>query len=468
MVIIMESNETEKMHSKWIFLSYGQGPALNQFFRMAFIAFGFYFYEGEIGLNVWITGLAYIIFAIWNAVNDPLVGWLTDRPFKFTKKWGRRFPWTMIGGVPWVFSYILIFIPPAIDPKAGAWIIFAWLVFSTCLFDTFNSIWWVNFYSLFPDKFRSSKERRIASGFITPVGIIGISLGGLVPPLLIEYGIPSTFVIQAVAVTFIAFIMLMLGIPGWRDDQECVDKYLARCEEETEQTPFFKALLQSFKHRSYVAFLVLYFTWQVLIFCIQATIPYLVNFVLKLKASNQLFMQIAFLVGALVSIYFWIKFAQKTNNNKKVLLIASIMLAAFSIPLSFINNIWAFVVIFIFWGCALGGYWGMERPILSDIIDESVVKTGKREEGMYSSIVMFFNRLAMIFQVLIFAIVHSLTGFEEGGTSQTLEAQAGILMHFGLIPSIFLIVGIFVFWKLYDLEPSRIKENQIRIKELGL
>ncbi|MHA1105018.1 MAG: MFS transporter, partial [Promethearchaeota archaeon] len=321
---------------------------------MAFIAFGFYFYEGEIGLNVWITGLAYIIFAIWNAVNDPLVGWLTDRPFKFTKKWGRRFPWTMIGGVPWVFSYILIFIPPAIDPKAGAWIIFAWLVFSTCLFDTFNSIWWVNFYSLFPDKFRSSKERRIASGFITPVGIIGISLGGLVPPLLIEYGIPSTFVIQAVAVTFIAFIMLMLGIPGWRDDQECVDKYLARREEETERTPFFKALLQSFKHRSYVAFLVLYFTWQVLIFCIQATIPYLVNFVLKLKASNQLFMQIAFLVGALASIYFWIKFAQKTNNNKKVLLIASIMLAAFSIPLSFINNIWAFVVIFIFWGCALG------------------------------------------------------------------------------------------------------------------
>ncbi|MHA1105030.1 MAG: MFS transporter, partial [Promethearchaeota archaeon] len=152
----------------------------------------------------------------------------------------------------------------------------------------------------------------------------------------------------------------------------------------------------------------------------------------------------------------------------KVLLIASIMLAAFSIPLSFINNIWAFVVIFIFWGCALGGYWSMERPILSDIIDESVVKTGKREEGMYSSIVMFFNRLAMIFQVLIFAIVHSLTGFVEGGTNQTLEAQTGILMHFGLIPSIFLIAGIFVFWKLYDLEPSRIKENQIRIKELGL
>ena len=198
----MEELDNQIRHSKLVMISYGMGPAINQFFRMAFIAFGFYFYEGEIGLNTLITGFAYVIFAIWNAVNDPLAGWLTNRPFKFTKRWGRRFPWTMIAGVPWVFSYILIFMPPAVDPISGAWILFAWLVFSTCLFDTFNSIWWVNFYSLFPDKFRTSRERRIASGLITPVGIIGITLGGLVPPLLITYDVPSTFLVQAVVVSF--------------------------------------------------------------------------------------------------------------------------------------------------------------------------------------------------------------------------------------------------------------------------
>ena len=464
----MEEIDNEIKHSRLVMVSYGMGPAINQFFRMAFIAFGFYFYEGEVGLNTLITGFAYVIFAIWNAVNDPLAGWLTNRPFKFTKRWGRRFPWTMIAGVPWVFSYILIFMPPAVDPISGAWILFAWLVFSTCLFDTFNSVWWVNFYSLFPDKFRTSRERRMASGLITPIGIIGIALGGIVPPLLITYGVPSTFLVQAVVVSFIAFVMLLLGIPGWRDDQECVDRYLESVGEKGGRTSFFKVLGEAFRMKAFVAFVTLYFTWQILIFCIQSTVPYLVNFVLQLKAVNQLYMQIAFLVGALISIYFWIRFAHRSNNNKKVLLYASIMLTIFSIPLSFMHNIWLFVVIFVFWGLALGGYWSMERPIISDIIDESVARTGRREEGMYSSIVMFFNRLAMIFQVLIFVIVHSLTGFVEGGATQTPEAQFGILLHFGLIPALILIIGIIVFWRFYDLEPSKIQENQLRIKDLGL
>ena len=461
--------DNEVRHSKLVMISYGMGPAINQFFRMAFIAFGFYFYEGEIGLDVWITGFAYVIFAVWNAINDPLAAWLTDHPFKFTKRWGRRFPWTMIAGVPWVFSYILVFMPPAVDPVGGAWVLFGWLVFSTCLFDTFNSVWWVNFYSLFPDKFRSNKERRIASGLATPVGIIGITLGGLVPPMLIDYGVPSTFLVQAVVIAFIAFIMLMLGIPGWRDDQECVDRYLESCEQGGgKRSPFFKTLIEAFKIKSFVAFVTLYFTWQILIFCIQSTVPYLVNFVLQLPAINQTLMQVAFLVGALVSIYFWMKFAQKLNDNKKVVLYTMLLLTVFSIPLSFLNNIWLFVIVFVFWGVALGGYWIMERPIISDIIDESVVKSGRREEGIYSSIVMFFNRLAMIVQVLIFAIVHSLTGFVEGAPTQSAEAQFGILMHFGLIPAIILAIGILIFWKLYDLEPSKIEENQLRIKEMGL
>ena len=107
---------------------------------MAFVSLGFFFYEYEVGLNVWLVALGYIIFAVWNAINDPLVGYLTNRPFKFTKKWGRRFPLILFGGVLTVISYFLVFMPPRVDPVSGAWIIFGWLVFSTCLFDTFNSI----------------------------------------------------------------------------------------------------------------------------------------------------------------------------------------------------------------------------------------------------------------------------------------------------------------------------------------
>jgi GPH family glycoside/pentoside/hexuronide:cation symporter len=149
-----KTNVIDIKHSKKNMASYGFAKALSQFISIGFTAFGFYYYESEIGLNIWLVGLGYIIFAIYNAINDPIVGYLTNQPFKFTKKWGRRFPWIMIGGTLWVISYILIFTPPNVDPKSGALILFAWLVFATCLFDTFASIFFVNFSSLFPDKFR--------------------------------------------------------------------------------------------------------------------------------------------------------------------------------------------------------------------------------------------------------------------------------------------------------------------------
>ena len=465
----MVNSEEEIIHSKLEMASYGMGAAINQFFRMAFVAFGFYFYESEIGLDVWITSLGYILFAIWNAVNDPLVGYITNRPFKFTKKWGRRFPWTMIGGVPWVATYVLVFIPPDVDPVSGAWIIFGWLVFSTCLFDTFNSIWWVNFYALFPDKFRSLKERRTATGIVTPIGIIGISLGGIVGALLITYGVPSTFIIQAGVVSIIALIFLLLGIPGWRDDPGSVERYLEKYElEKKEEESFFKSMIRTFHQKSFVLLLIIYLTWQVLTFCVQASVPYLIRFVLKMEASAQLFLQIAFLIGAVCSIPLWIILANKLNNNKKVYVIAGVILVIFSIPLSLVAEYYILMVIFVLWGVGLGGFWALNRIILSDAIDEAVVNTGKREEGIYSGIFMFFNRMAIIVQVIIFATVHTMTGFVEGADSQSPQAQWGIQLHLGIIPAIILLIGTLIFWKFYDLTPSRIEEVQSKLKQMGL
>lgn len=453
-------------HSKWEMASYGAGPALNQFFRMAYVTFVFYFYESEIGLDTWLTGLAYIIFAIWNAVNDPLVGYLTDRPFRFTEKWGRRFPWTMIGGIPWVFSYILIYAVPPFDPVSGAWIIFSWLIFSTCLFDTCNSIWWVNFYSVFPDKFTDLDERRTASGIITPVGIIGIVLGGILPLLLITYGRPSTFIAQAVVVSFIGLIILFLGIPGWRDDPRSVKRYLERYDEDKSEISFFDTLKESFKQRSFVIYIVIYFCFQVLIFSIQSSIPYFVRFVLGGQKTIQLYIQATFLIGALLSIPLWIKMVKKTNDNKLIYLISATFLGVFSIPFTFITNLPIILILVVFWGIFLGGLWSMERPIISDVVDESVVLTKRRQEATYVSVVMFFNRLAIIVQALIFAIVHTLTGFVEGADTQSELAKIGIRLHFGLIPAIFLLVGALIFWRLYDLTPQRVEDVRVELGKI--
>ena len=53
-----------------------------------------YFYHNFLGLNEWVSGLIWILFGIWNAINDPLYGFLADRT---KSKLGRRRPWIRYG-----------------------------------------------------------------------------------------------------------------------------------------------------------------------------------------------------------------------------------------------------------------------------------------------------------------------------------------------------------------------------------
>jgi GPH family glycoside/pentoside/hexuronide:cation symporter len=464
----MELDKIERTHSKKSMASYGFAKFIEEFLAMAFGAYGFFFYETEIGLNVWLVGFGFITFAVWNAVNDPIVGFLTDRPFKFTKKWGRRFPWILISGVPYIVSYILIFTPPKVDPVSGAWILFAWLVFTTCLFDTFGSFFIVNFVALFPDKFRSVKERRIASGVSTPVGIVGIALGSILPPLFITFGDLQSYIIQGGVVIITCLIALALGLPGLRDDQQCVDSYLTKCVEITQKDSFFKTLKRALRHKNFLALIFCYILYQFLTVSMTASIPYVVRFILRLPADAITLIMAGFLIGALASIYFWIWYANKTNNTRKTMIIAGFALVITTIPLLFIEDYLTIIIILILWGAALGGFWTILIPAFSDVIDESVVNTGKREEGLYNGIQTFFGRIAFILQALSFATIHTLTGFAEGSSEQTPLAVQGIHIHFALIPAIAMLIGIIVFWRVYDLKPAKVSIIKEKLKEIKL
>ena len=465
----MENNAIEITHSKKSMASFACGTFLNEFLMMAFFAFSFFYYESEIGLNVWLVGLGYVIYAIWNAVNDPLVGYLTDRAFKFTKKWGRRFPWIIIGGIPWVFSYILVFTPPDVEPQGvGAWILFAWLVFTMCLYDTFASIFWVNYSSLFPDKFRTVEERRTANGFAILIGILGTVSGAVVPPLFISFGVLSSYIVQAGVVFLIGIIVMVLLIPGSRDDQILVDRYLAAYDEKIERTSFFRTLKRAMKQRNFIAVILILFFYQIMIRSMTASIPYIVRFLLNLDASAITVIMGLFMVSVIISTPFWVKLSQKKNDNRKVILITGTLLTIFTIPLIFVNTLMGFIIAMIIWGTVLGGFWVMQLPILSDVIDESVCITGKREEGIYMGFNQFFSRLAIVAQAISFAIVHSLTGFVEGADTQSAQALVGIQIHFAVIPLFAMLAGVIIFWKFYDLTPEKVAANQAKVKELCL
>lgn len=81
----------EILHSKRDIASYGVSDFILNIFYISFGAYVFYFYEAELGLESWLAAIGFIIYAIWNAINDPLVGIICDRPFFSQKNGGDAF-----------------------------------------------------------------------------------------------------------------------------------------------------------------------------------------------------------------------------------------------------------------------------------------------------------------------------------------------------------------------------------------
>ena len=119
----LEGLEKEDFSTK-IQTSFGVGYFFRSFLLTVFSTRVFAFYENEVRLDVTLVLIAYIIYGLWNMFNDPLIGYISDRPNRFWNRWGRRFPWIFMSGIPYSLSIIIIFTPPDVDATTHSMIIF--------------------------------------------------------------------------------------------------------------------------------------------------------------------------------------------------------------------------------------------------------------------------------------------------------------------------------------------------------
>ena len=96
------------------------------------------------------------------------------------------------------------------------------------------------------------------------------------------------------------------------------------------------------------------------------------------------------------------------------MMFAAVFMILALIPINFMprtyNN---FTITIALFGAAFGGFWYLITPAMADVIDEVVVKTGERKDGVYMGFRAFFGRLSWAVQALSFLIVHKLTGFDD-------------------------------------------------------
>ena len=453
-----EIQKSSKMYS------YGFGYVVINYFLYYGLANIFYFYEVEIGLPILLIGLAFIIFALWNMVNDPLLGYLTERPTRLTKKYGYRAPWIVITAIPMLLIYFFIWIPPV---GADTMTIFIWFIITTCLFDTFFSVFNDHTYGGYTNQFPSEYERRRSFAIITLLLAFGVVGMGAVTGVFIVYGDPDSFVRLAITVTIIMAVFTVLLILGIRESDEMKEMYLASYEK-AEKKGFYDTMKTALKTKNFRISLAGYTCQVTALNLYVASQIYLYKDVYGLDFSFYLYSQLAGVIGMLIVIPFWANFARK-HGFKKTYWVCFIFHGLTLLPLLFVTNI-IFIVIFTFFNYIfLSGEVLMLQPVASDTYDEVSSKMNKHVDATLVGVRTFFFRMALIVQAVVFVVVHILTGYNpDPHASQTPLAQFGIQFNGIILPALILAGMGLIFRKYYTLEGAEKEALVKKLKDLGI
>ncbi|MHA1745028.1 MAG: MFS transporter [Promethearchaeota archaeon] len=486
-VQIKKKTEKKFENSRWIQISFGARDMFSQWHTAAFGLYTIFFYESIIGLSPGYAIAAFLIFSIWNAVNDPLMGYILEKfVMPWEKRWGfRRFPWIIIGSVAFIFSYLVIFLVPSgwfgtVELVAlNKWKIFTWYVFSLLLYDTTFTIFDINSQSLFPEKFPSPRERRVVTGWVTLLGILGLVLAFVLTGFIVNQEVPESYRTGALFTFGVAFIFLILFLPGVYEPKAMREKYKLRegIKGQADE-PFLKVAKDILTDRTMSMKILFYFGYQAAVALVNASAIYIVTYILDDPQNESLiFVMGGMLVGALISTPIWVFVSQRVNDNKKMCVFAGLLMFATFIPMIFINGLIPWVICIFFFGISLGGQWFINPPTMGDVLDSVAVKTGKREQSLYYGFQTFIIRFGEAFKAFVIAVAHLATGFKEG--NPTLEAMTnsvdninlvlfGIRIHTAIVPAILVLVCTLLFWKYYDLTPDKVEENRKKLLEMGI
>jgi GPH family glycoside/pentoside/hexuronide:cation symporter len=138
----------------------------------------FTFYYAVIGLDVNLMALGFIGWSLWNSINDPLVGLISDR----TKtRWGRRIPFILGSFIPLSALMILLWTPPYWDINLS----YFYFLLIIVLWDTIYTTNSLNLTSLFPEMYQTEEDRAKANNFRQILLIMGLLIAFIVPTLII-------------------------------------------------------------------------------------------------------------------------------------------------------------------------------------------------------------------------------------------------------------------------------------------
>ena len=466
MIIITE--ERESNHSFGKVLSYSTVWFMDATILAFYGVTVFYFYEVEIGLTSTFVAIAYGIFAIWNMINDPLTGYFTEKPRSWSKKYGLRTLWIILGAFSSSIVFVFIFLPLEINSAASSLIIFIYLIFIVCFFDFCYSIFNQNFAGGIANMFRTDQERRKVGGLGVVFSMLGIFfVNAIILPSFIEYGNKSSFLFAALITFAIMIVNSIVLIPGVREPEEVKIRYFRSYESQESDVPFIEILKVALKKKNFVIYIIVYLLFAISYNLFFASQIYFAKDVLNEDLSVMMVPQIMFFLGFIVAIPIWLKLAKKIGNHI-IYGIGYILFGLAFFSLMWISTALETSIVYLIGGVFYAGSASTLIPIQSDVYDEITVEIGRHQEATLQGVSNFFIRIAYLFVGVIISITHVLTLYNPDPlATQNPLAVLGVRIHTGLIAAILLIIGGVLFLIFYDIKESKkgiIREKLAELK----
>ncbi len=398
-----------------------------------------------------------VFFNIWNAINDPIFGYLSDRT---RTRWGRRLPWMRVFTPIWFTCFMMLFIPPLGLDQIG---LIIWFTITILLFDMCYSIVAGCYNSLLPELSTITTERALLNTLASIFSAIGNGIAYIFPILLKG----NVFQFQLFVIIAGSSAMLVLFIPSF---------FLRERPIPESETPlgFRQAIVETFKNKPF-----LYFCgWN---FLVQGTTTFLISNVIFFSThvlgeggTSGTLLFVILLGAALPGYFVWLR-VNKTKGTRITMMFSTLFLAFGLFGLSFIQTYLEASIFLAIAGFGTSGPLIFAYVMIAECTDVDEIRTGRRREAMYFSTNALITKPAiglaqaimawtLLFSGFISDVVDPATGnvFPQ---PQPATAILGIRIIMGVLPGLFIAAGWFFLYK-YPLTPLalvKLKQDLARV-----
>ncbi|MFX1305187.1 MAG: MFS transporter [Promethearchaeota archaeon] len=448
--------------------SYATGQIADQAAYQSFTFLVFTFYFAIVQLHITLITVGFIIWALWNSFNDPLLGYLSDRTHT---KYGRRMPYIMIAIIPLGLVSFLLFTPP-FPLIANPWDVgnFIYFLITIILFEFFYTMYSLNTTSLFPETFISRDDRTKANNVRQVFLIVGLVVAFILPGLFIEdYSAPSAktlreyhlFGIELAIIIIIFGACFILFTP--REKPEFKEDY-------KNAPSFFKNIKMCVKNKSFAWFIpVIIANWFVY-GILPTLVPIYAKAVLRMEDAFMIsiLLGFTFIASAIFITVIWKPIVQRIGNRKAWIISMTSWILTL-LPLMFLGPSMEIIamIVFFFIGLGLSGSLYITDLVIADIIDEDEVNTGTRREAGYYGVNAFFLRLGIIIVFLSIGPVFIIADWPVFTYPVSFEVELGLRILMFVYPSVALTIAILAIYKfpLHGEKLRKVKEDLQKIHE---